>query len=93
MDELTKDLLLQAGFEIIGRDKVCEKYELRTKWQTIHIWHNYVAPCSPFRVGGIIHTDDRATVRTTGQLFDAVCLFGADQTTREYFFKHLIGEV
>ena len=93
LDKLTPELLKAAGFVRIDADKTTEKLELRTKWQTIHIWHNFIVPFAPYRVGGIIHTDDRVTVKTTGELFDALCLFGADQETRNHLFKHLVGDI
>ena len=75
---ITSDILKQAGFECVDRDKVCEKWELRTKWQTLVLFHNYVAYNAPYRMCGLKHSDDRFTVRDTQEIYDFAMLSGVD---------------
>lgn len=75
---ITSDILKQAGFECVDRDKVCEKWELRTKWQTLVLFRNYVAYNAPYRMCGLKHSDDRFTVRDTQEIYDFAMLSGGD---------------
>ena len=75
---ITSDILKNAGFECIDRDLTTEKWELRTKWQTLHLWHNFKAYNAPYRMCGLKHSDDRFTVRDTQEIYDFAMLSGAD---------------
>lgn len=75
---ITSEVLKQAGFECIGRDKLCEKWELRTKWQTLNLWHNYTKHNAPYRMSGLQHPDDRMTVFDTQEIYNFAMLSGAD---------------
>lgn len=77
MTKLTPEILKAAGFEPIDRDKFVVKYELRTKWQTLTIWHYTPAPCN-FTMGGIRHYGDRVNVYDTEQLIEVAKALGAD---------------
>jgi hypothetical protein len=77
MTKLTPEILKAAGFEPVGRDKFVVKYELRTKWQTLTIWHYTPAPCN-FTMGGIRHYGDRVNVYDTEQLIEVAKALGAD---------------
>ena len=77
MTKLTPEILKAAGFEPVGRDKFVVKYELRTNWQTLTIWHYTPAPCN-FTMGGIRNYGDRVNVYDTEQLIDVARVLGAD---------------
>lgn len=80
---ITSEVLKQAGFECIGRDKLCEKWELRTKWQTLNLWHNYTKHNAPYRMSGLQHPDDRMTVFDTQEIYNFAMLSGADLEMRQ----------
>lgn len=75
---ITSDILKQAGFECVDRDKLCEKWELRTKWQTLVLFHNYKAYNAPYIMCGLKNSNDRFTVRDTQEIYDYAKLFGGD---------------
>lgn len=80
---ITSDILKNAGFECIDRDLTTEKWELRTKWQTLHLWHNFKAYNAPYRMCGLKHSDDRFTVRDTQEIYDFAMLSGVDPEMKQ----------
>lgn len=75
---ITSDILKQAGFECVDRDKLCEKWELRTKWQTLVLFHNYKAYNAPYIMRGLKNSNDLFTVRDTQEIYDFAMLSGVD---------------
>ena len=67
-----------AGFNPVDADKLTRKYELRTQWQTVTIFHQY--RCNGiFTLKGIRNVADRYTTAYVEELTSAAVLFGANQ--------------
>ena len=79
--KITHQLLRSVGFEPVDKDVVTRKYELRTKWQTVTLYH--YEPGNAWTLGGIKHASDRATVDDAQSLLDLARAFGADAITYE----------
>ena len=71
-----------AGFKSVDADKLTRKYELRTQWQTITIFHQYRGNGS-FTLKGIRNVADRYTTAYVEELTTAAVLFGANQDVIE----------
>lgn len=67
-----------AGFKPVDADKLTRKYEMRTQWQTVTLYHNYRGAES-FTLAGIVRASDRFTAKYVEELATAAVLFGADQ--------------
>ena len=78
MTPITIARLEAAGFEADGADKLTRKYELRTQWQTVTIFHQYRGNGS-FTLKGIRNVADRYTTAYVEELTTAAVLFGANQ--------------
>lgn len=75
---ITIERLEEAGFKPVDADKLTRKYELRTQWQTVTLYHQYRGAES-FTLAGIINQSDRFTAKYVEELATAAVLFGADQ--------------
>lgn len=67
-----------SGFKPVDADKLTRKYELRTQWQTVTLYHQYRGAES-FTLAGIVRASDRFTTKYVEELATAAVLFGADQ--------------
>lgn len=67
-----------AGFKPVDADKLTRKYEMRTQWQTVTLYHQYRGAES-FTLAGIVRSSDRFTAKYVEELATAAVLFGADQ--------------
>lgn len=75
---ITVERLKAAGFKPVDADKLTRKYELRTQWKTVTLYHQYRGAES-FTLAGIINQSDRYTTKHVEELATAAVLFGADQ--------------
>ena len=66
-----------AGFKLVNADKLTRKYELRTQWQTVTIFHH--PSNGSFTLKGIRNVADRYSTAYVEELTTAAVLFGANQ--------------
>lgn len=87
---ITVERLKAAGFEPVDADKLTRKYELRTQWQTVTLYHQYRGAES-FTLAGIVRASDRYTTTYAEHLIQAADLFGADEITHKALSDGMLG--